>query len=255
MKHLSIALLLLFTGCMSFKTDRISELTDKQTLPVQAGFYLPYTVYSPKVTEGEKYPVCIFLHDTDKCGSDNNLQMSEGVNSIIDYVIDSDTPAFVVAPQCPADHTWCDMELEVALDTLISVFKSRDDVDPDRIYLTGFGMGGEGTWNFALEFPDDVVTIAPVCGGALAMKQTEDPVVPIILMDMNIWAIHYLDDRVRTTDLSKKILSAVWTQNVALAKYTEFMRGGHTADIYKDPGFLGWMFATRKATSTEEEDN
>jgi len=37
-------------------------------------------------------------------------------------------------------------------------------VDPDRIYLTGLSMGGEGTWHIGLRHPDLFAAIVPVCG-------------------------------------------------------------------------------------------
>ena len=37
-------------------------------------------------------------------------------------------------------------------------------VDPDRVYLTGLSMGGEGTWHIGLRHPDLFAAIVPVCG-------------------------------------------------------------------------------------------
>ena len=38
------------------------------------------------------------------------------------------------------------------------------NVDPDRVYLTGLSMGGEGTWHIGLRHPDLFAAIVPVCG-------------------------------------------------------------------------------------------
>jgi pimeloyl-ACP methyl ester carboxylesterase len=37
-------------------------------------------------------------------------------------------------------------------------------VDPDRVYLTGLSMGGEGTWHLGLRHPDLFAAIVAVCG-------------------------------------------------------------------------------------------
>ncbi len=37
-------------------------------------------------------------------------------------------------------------------------------IDPDRTYLTGLSMGGEGTWHIGLRHPDLFAAIVPVCG-------------------------------------------------------------------------------------------
>lgn len=38
------------------------------------------------------------------------------------------------------------------------------NVDESRIYLTGFSMGGRGTWDLGLKYPDRFAAIAPVAG-------------------------------------------------------------------------------------------
>ena len=44
------------------------------------------------------------------------------------------------------------------------------NVDPDRVHLTGLSMGGGGTWQIGLRYPDRFASITPVCAVAdLAM--------------------------------------------------------------------------------------
>lgn len=247
---LSFGVVLLCSGCRSFDPLEVTQ----SYMSGSESLVLPYRVYTPEIVTNNVYPVCIYLHDSDSSGNNNKSQLDEGATDLIKYVKNSDTPAFVIIPQCPKGKQWKDDDMLVALDDLVGTWLKKDVVDKSRIYMTGFGMGGEGTWSYVTEFPDNISTIAPVCGGSLAIKQTKDPIVPMALSEMNIWAIHYLDDRVRTSDLSKKILSGVWTQNVALSRLTEFPSGGHTPVVYKDAGFLGWLFATRRA-SEERKDN
>jgi len=37
--------------------------------------------------------------------------------------------------------------------------------DPQRLYLTGYSMGGFGTWKMADAFPKKWAAIVPICGG------------------------------------------------------------------------------------------
>ena len=37
--------------------------------------------------------------------------------------------------------------------------------DPRRVYLTGFSMGGYGTWSLAAKYPNRFAAIVVVCGG------------------------------------------------------------------------------------------
>ena len=256
MKRLYLILMLVgsLTGCITTgpANKDVIDVTDT-TIGGTPDLILSMRIYLPKVEEGKKYPLCVYLHDMDGVGTDGLANLDDGANELIRYVKSSDTPAFVIVPQCPKGKQWKDDDVLIALDETIKAWLAKKEVDNERVYLTGYGMGGEGAWFYAMEFPDALSTIAPVCGGSLATKTTIDPTVPMILTDTNIWAIHYADDRVRTPDLSKKILSCIWTQSVALSKMTEFPSGGHTADIYKNKKFLGWLFATRKATESENE--
>ena len=254
MKWLSLAALLLcLTGCITSEPAN-KDVIDLTTTAILANgeTHLTYRVFTPSKTDG-KCPVCIYLHDDSGIGTNNVDQLDDGANAIVRYVKNEAISAYVIIPQCPPGKQWKDEDILILLDELIITYVGRSNTDEKRVYLTGFGMGGEGAWMYALTFPDRISTVVPVCGGALAMRSTADPDVPIELADVNIWAIHYLDDRVRTADLSKKIISGIWTQNVGLAKMTEFISGGHTADIYKNDKFMGWLFATRRAT--EESEN
>lgn len=47
---------------------------------------------------------------------------------------------------------------------VLELAKARWRPDPSRIYLTGHSMGGHGTWNFGVTFPDRFAAIAPSAG-------------------------------------------------------------------------------------------
>ena len=40
-------------------------------------------------------------------------------------------------------------------------------VDRDRVYLTGFSMGGFGTWQTACQYPDRFAAIVPLAAAAM----------------------------------------------------------------------------------------
>lgn len=47
---------------------------------------------------------------------------------------------------------------------VLDLAKARFRPDPSRIYLTGHSMGGHGTWNFGVTFPDRFAAIGPSAG-------------------------------------------------------------------------------------------
>lgn len=47
---------------------------------------------------------------------------------------------------------------------VLELAKARFHPDPSRIYLTGHSMGGHGTWNLGVTFPDHFAAVAPSAG-------------------------------------------------------------------------------------------
>ena len=47
--------------------------------------------------------------------------------------------------------------------TVMKKVQSKYSIDPNKIYLIGFSMGGFGTWHIGLNYPDLFAAISPVC--------------------------------------------------------------------------------------------
>jgi len=61
---------------------------------------------------------------------------------------------------------WNRVHGEKQILTLIEIAKAQWDIDPDRVYVMGFSMGGTGSWHMAGRFPDLFAGAAP-CNGVL----------------------------------------------------------------------------------------
>ncbi len=71
-----------------------------------------------------------------------------------------DYPFIVVSPQSD-EGGWDPDALNALLDEVIAQYH----VDEERVYVTGFSMGGFGTWTLAEAHPERFAAIAPICGG------------------------------------------------------------------------------------------
>jgi hypothetical protein len=69
--------------------------------------------------------------------------------------------------------TWNTVHGERFVLTLIEDAKLHDDVDPDRVYVTGFSMGGTGSWFFAGRHPDLFAAAAPGPGVFMADPKSQ----------------------------------------------------------------------------------
>jgi len=73
--------------------------------------------------------------------------------------------AYVVAPtnRRPFGYDWEDWGRIDMLEVMEDV-QQRYDIDNERIYLTGHSMGGHGTWQLGVLFPDKWAAIGPSAG-------------------------------------------------------------------------------------------
>src|SRR5262249_7037327 len=106
-----------------------------------------------------------------------------------------DLDAIMIAPDCPS-RSWNDPVSESSVMELLQHVLETYPVDRRRILITGFSMGGRGTWYFAARHPDIFTAAIPMASSAdgqpldrLALMPTyiihsrDDQVVPFAPMD------------------------------------------------------------------------
>ena len=69
--------------------------------------------------------------------------------------------AIIVAPDCPAG-SWTDPAAEHAVMLLLEKVIADYAVDRARVLVTGFSMGGRGTWHFAARHADVFTAAIPI---------------------------------------------------------------------------------------------
>ena len=79
-----------------------------------------------------------------------------------------------------------DTTLSALVDTLIATYR----IDLNRIYVTGYGLGGGATWWFGTRHPTRAAALAPICGANY--PSTSAQCAP--LNTQAVWAFHCSDD-------------------------------------------------------------
>jgi len=69
--------------------------------------------------------------------------------------------AIFVAPDCPAKD-WTQSQSEQMILFLLDYLKDKYTIDPARIMITGFSMGGIGAWHLGNRFPDQFALVLPM---------------------------------------------------------------------------------------------
>ncbi len=143
--------------------------------------YLLYVPHSYAQDASSDWPLILFLHGSEQRGDDPALLQNFTLLTFAEKT--GDFPFVAVIPQCPPNVHWSPGIVKVVLDSVESMLR----IDLDRVYLTGFSMGGYGTWQTAAAFPHTFAAIAPICG------MSDLPEVPR-LAGIPIWAFHGAQD-------------------------------------------------------------
>ena len=175
-----------------------------------------------------------------ECGHDLNIVRRAGPPNLVERGKRFDF--ILVSPQCPADSHWSP-ELVVSLVEHVSRSLA---VDRDRVYLTGYSMGGLGVWETACYDPDRFSAIAPVCGGGDTNQAKR-------LVGVPIWAFHGEKDEVMPLPLHQAMVDVV-EKCGGHVKFTIYPGCGHSVGgmTYRNPQLYEWLLAQRRNVPQKE---
>ena len=194
----------------------------------------PYCVQHPDgfgKDPAKRYPLIIVLHGAGDMDANFTTFQQHPIDKGLADFTRAKYPAIVVAPFTQMNGWSPQM-----VDALLSEMLAKEPVDPDRVYLTGFSMGGAGTWHTATAYPQRYAAIIPIAGGG----DTHDAAP---LKDMPIWAFHGEADDVVNVSQSKNSVQAV-SDAGGHPKLTLYPGVGHWSWViaYGDPALYDWLF-------------
>ena len=144
---------LLFSSFLSFSQ---SDIIGNIKTEIVVNKELNYILHVPK-NINEKKPLIIFLHGSGEKG--NNLEKVK-IHGPLKYLKNHELDSYILAPQCPENEYW---NAEVLYQLILKIEK-ENNVDSNRIYLTGLSMGAWGVWNLAFAHPEKFAALVPIAG-------------------------------------------------------------------------------------------
>ncbi|NLF39359.1 prolyl oligopeptidase family serine peptidase [bacterium] len=176
------------------------------------------------------WPLIVFLH-----GYTAQPTISGAMREFPAAAAEGAFPFITVAPVLPYEREraggWEPDEVIALLDTIERVYP----VDVQRVYLTGFSMGGMGTWRTAMQYPGRFAAIAPVCGSG-------DPATLYRARNLPVWMFH--GDRDTSVPLYSSVRMKTALERLgARPLLTVYTNVGHNAwtPAYRDPRLYAWM--------------
>ncbi|MDR2170293.1 MAG: prolyl oligopeptidase family serine peptidase [Planctomycetaceae bacterium] len=185
---------------------------------------------------GSSRPLLIFLHGAGEVGNDvRKLKKHDPVHYAKGNVPVKDFPFIVITPITPV-RQWQPKKVIKLLDEILDTKGKRWSIDQSRIYLTGFSMGGFGTFDTACEFPERFTAIIPIAGGGNVVKAEK-------LKNVPTWAFHGNADKTVHYKYSAKMIETMKAANCKEAKLTTLHNADHriVKNVYSKPEIYKWM--------------
>jgi poly(3-hydroxybutyrate) depolymerase len=229
-----------------------------------ATYSMPYRLFIPSgYNANNNYPLVLFLHGAGERGTDNNAHItsSRGAYLWADPSNQAAHPCFVLAPQCPPNAQWVNTnwssgsynttnvamskELKMVKD-IIETLQTQYNIDPSRLYITGLSMGGYGTWDFILRYPNMFKAAVPICGAG-------DPSKASLIGTLPLRVFHSSDDPTVPVAGSRDMVNAINAlgDNDRGSFYTEYTDQGHFSwtNAYSTPDLPNWLFTVNPITT------
>lgn len=199
-----------------------------------------YVVYVPQNYQAQaSWPVMLFLHGAGERGTDGVSQSEASLGAMIRQW--GAFPWIVVFPQAedergPIRSVWApgSPDGDRALAILEQVEKDYR-TDPSHRVLTGWSMGGRGTYQIAAAYPDRWSAVVPIAGWAdleLADKLAEVP----------LWSFHGTDDTLVSFDEDAALIDKIREQG-GTPFFTVLPERKHYIwrSVYASPEVFEWM--------------
>ncbi len=240
---LSFLLLWIMIFVLQCRTSSSSQIILTKDNDKEKPDRLSYWLYLPKgySYHFEKYPLVLFLHGKGERGSDPNLLFIHGIPKQIKN--GQDFPFLVLAPQLSIEQeNWNEDELYLLLENIISKYK----IDPDRIYLTGLSMGGNGVWKLAQKYPNYFAAIAPISGWGDVSQVCKLKEIPVSVFHGDRDAVVPPKNSIDMVERLK-----LCSKNITFTLYKDT---GHDAwsSTYHSPEFYHWLLKQKRKPSEKK---
>lgn len=225
----SFTSLLLILNCLQIAAQPNSETKVK----AQYG----YLLYLPKDYKANQtnYPLVIYLHGGSQKGNDLNKLKTYGLPYLVDQK--HDFKFIIASPQCPEGKFW---STDNWFDSLYAELTTSYRVDIKQIYLTGISMGGYGTWQTAMAYPDKFAAIVPLCGGC------DDSTQICQIRHIPVWTFHGAADEIIPISETERLVKRL-NRCGGKVKFTRLENEGHGIQyLYENASIYDWLLKQHK---------
>ncbi|MEX2169670.1 MAG: PHB depolymerase family esterase [Pirellulales bacterium] len=251
---------LVFVAVASSATAaNVNDFIDFSLRAADNSLVLPGRLYvPPSAPDPSPRPLILFLHGGGEGGTDNVAQVNVNIDGLLAET--KSRGAFLYAPQ--TNMGWAGSTILTRTMTMIDRAIAEQQVDRNRLYVTGLSSGGGGVWNILSQFPDRFAAAVPIA------PVTPFPNLPANLVGQPIWDFHARNDGSVSVTSSRTVISDIlsaagqplpeypslttffpatfqFDNDLLDLHYTEFFKGSHSIwhAVYRQQDMYDWTFA------------
>lgn len=205
---------------------------------------LNYLLFMPRDTSARvagKFPLMISLHGIGESGTILSRLKTQGLPRILDGY--NSFPFIVVSPQCPATTEWYFDRTDIMINRLLDSAIARYPVDTNRIYITGYSMGGIGSLDMAIRYPQRFAAMLPIA------FRIESGWNVCAMKDIPFWGFHGELDDVIPFENAQAVLTALNACNgdpePMFTTYPGVYHDSWTR-TYSNPAIYDWLLTHAK---------
>ena len=197
-----------------------------RTLERQGGPAIGYAIsVPPTYTRATPAPLVLALHFGVQGGP--SLNAGRDVLRLLIAPGLAELGAVMIAPDSLNGGPWTTPQNEEAVLGLLDAVMRSYSIDAGRVIVTGFSMGGAGTWHFAGKYPDRFAAAVPVAGRPPATAAG---------WRVPVFAVHSRSDQVVPIGPTEKRIdelkrAGVRAELVALASPAHYQTSAHTEGL------------------------
>ena len=198
---------------------------------------LNYLLFMPRDTSARvagKFPLLISLHGIGESGTTLSRLKNDGLPKILDGY--ETFPFIVVSPQCPSTTEWYYDRTDLKVIRLVDSVVTRYAVDTNRIYVTGYSMGGIGTLDLAIRHPSRFAALLPC---AFRIEPGWDL---CLIKDIPMWAFHgQLDDVIPLANAQSVITALIGCGGSPTFTVYPGVYHDSWSQTYANPAVYDWL--------------
>ena len=210
-----VSLSLILMGTLAVSTGaaqrRGNPVVSSGSIEIPDHGRMVYTIATPRGDPGGTRPLVLALHPG------GGMRGGPFMLKIVEPAL-RDLDAVLVAPDAPT-RSWSSEISEHGVLLLLEEVLQNYDIDRGRILVTGFSMGGFGTWFFVTNHPDQFTGAIPIAASPRDGRLDQLGTIPVHL-------IHSRDDSVIPIGPALAAAEELKQQNHPV-RFTELSGVGH----------------------------